>query len=175
MKLKLLVSIALLYLLALSATAQTAATGKVNTWTTKPMERRESSESTHLRTVRAAKQSGFDRVVFEFDGGLPNYTINYLRSRWHEDESGRHRLKLAGNAFVEVYLFVIPVDDEQLKLSQAKDFYPKGRLKFSSLKEVDEGMFFEGYYDFFLGIKSRKLFRVTELSNPSRLVIDFKH
>jgi len=34
---------------------------------------------------------------------------------------------------------------------------------------------FEGFYDFVIGVSSRKAFRVTELSTPSRLAIDFKH
>ena len=39
---------------------------------------------------------------------------------------------------------------------------------------VEAAGFFEGHYDFLLGLRSRRLFRVTELANPSRLVIDFK-
>lgn len=159
-----------------SAAAQPRDRGKLNVWTTKAVERLHvSPDSSHIRNVRAARQPGFDRLVFEFEGPISNYSIEYLRSRWYEDEAGRRRLKLAGSAFVQVNLHIIPVDEEQLKFSQAKDFCPKGPLKFRSLMEVEEGTFFEGYYDFLLGIRSRKLFRVTELANPARLVIDFKH
>ncbi|HSS22392.1 MAG TPA: hypothetical protein VLL54_20135 [Pyrinomonadaceae bacterium] len=162
--------------IVLVASAQAPVVGKLDVWTTKRVEQNhESTESTYIRAVRAAKQNGFDRVVFEFKGPLPNYSLEYLRSRWYEDEGGRRRLKLAGSAFLKVDLHIIPVDEEQLKLSQAKDFYPKSRLKFPSLTGVEEGTFFEGYYDFFLGVKARKPFRVTELANPARLVIDFKH
>jgi hypothetical protein len=169
-------AIAFCLLVFFSVSAQPQVVGTQNAWTTKPVEQHhESADSTYIRTVRAAKQKGFDRVVFEFKGPLPNYSIEYLRSRWYEDDGGRHRLKLAGNAFVGIHLHIIPVDEEQLKLSEAKDFYPKGRLKFPSLTGVEEGTFFEGYYDFYLGVRARKLFRVSELTNPSRLVIDFKH
>jgi hypothetical protein len=171
---KVLTVISFCLLALVSAAAQDR--GKLNVWTTKPVERiHGAAESSYIRNVRAARQSGFDRIVFEFQGPLSGYSIEYLRSRWYEDEAGRRRLKLAGNAFVHVNLHLIPVDEEQLKLSQAKDFCPKGPLRFRSLMEVEEGTFFEGYYDFLMGIRSRKPFRVTELANPSRLVIDFKN
>jgi hypothetical protein len=174
-KVKMILASAFCFLVFFSAAAQPQR-GKLDTWTTKPVEQpHESAESTYIRTVRAAKQKGFDRVVFEFKGPLPNYSVEYHSSRWYEDEGGRRRLKLAGSAFVQINLHTIPVDEEQLKLSQAKDFYPRGRLKLPSLSGVEEATFFEGYYTFFLGVKTRKPFRVTELSNPSRLVIDFKH
>jgi len=40
---------------------------------------------------------------------------------------------------------------------------------------VQEKTLFEGFYDFLLGVKSRRAFRVTEFSNPARVAIDFKH
>ena len=161
---------------AFSASAQPRNTGKLNIWTTRPVERHhENNELTRIRVVRAAKQKGFDRIVFEFAGPVPNYSVKYHSSRFFEKTSGRHRIKIAGRAFVHVNLNTIPVDDEQLKFTQAEDFSPKGRLKLPVLWEVEEAEFFEGNYDFLLGIKSRKAFRVTELSEPSRLVIDFKH
>jgi hypothetical protein len=43
--------------------------------------------------VRAAKQHGFDRVVFEFFGPLPNYRVDYLPTPYFEDEGGWHPIK----------------------------------------------------------------------------------
>jgi hypothetical protein len=161
---------------AFSVSAQPKNTGKLNTWTTRSVERlHETTEHTYIKVVRAANQKGFDRIVFEFEGPMPNFNIKYHPSRFYEDEGGRHRIKIAGNTFVEVHLHVIPVDEQQLKFSQAEGFVPKGRLTLPMLWEVEEAGFFEGYYEFLLGVKSRKGFRVTELANPSRLVIDFKH
>jgi hypothetical protein len=70
---------------------------------------------------------------------------------------------------------VIPTGDEQLKFTNAKNFVPRGRLRMPSLQSVKDKVLFEGYYDFLMGVSSRKPYRVTELSNPSRLVIDFQH
>jgi hypothetical protein len=40
------------------------------------------------------------------------------------------------------------------------------------IKTVD---WFENFFSFAVGLKAKKAFRVRELSNPTRLVIDFKH
>ena len=125
--------------------------------------------------MRAAKQKGFDRVVFEFEGPMPNYSIRYLKGRIFEDEGGPHRIRMAGKAFIQITFNQIPMDEIQAGFSTGKSFSPEGKLKMAALLEVQEKTLFEGFYDFLLGIKSRRAFRVTELSHPSRLAIDFKH
>jgi hypothetical protein len=125
--------------------------------------------------VRVGRHQTFDRVVFEFSGSMPNYQVEYLKGRFYENEGGRQRIRIAGNAFIQVNLNLIPTDEEQMKLREQNSFIPKGRLKFRSVWELDEAGLFEGYYDFLLGIRARKPFRVSELSNPLRLVIDFRH
>lgn len=177
MKLKQPVVTLLLILLSLgtAASAQNRNAGKLNTWTTRPVARiHEGAEATHLRSVRAAKHKGFDRIVFDFTGPVPNYTVEYHPSRFYDDNSGRREIKIAGKTFVHVNLNSIPVDDEQLKFTEGADFVPKGRLKLPVLWEIEAAGFFEGHYDFLLGLKSRRLFRVTELTYPARLVIDFR-
>lgn len=128
-----------------------------------------------MRRVRVGRHSAFERVVFDFSGAMPNYRVEYLKSRFYENEAGTHRIKMAGKAFVQVSLSVIPTDDEQMSLRNQKDFIPKGRLQLPLVWELDDATHFEGYYDFLLGISGRRLFRVTELTNPLRLVIDFKN
>jgi len=63
------------------------------------------------------------------------------------------------------------VDEMPCKLKN----YPKKKLKFPTLMQIQQGVWFEGIQDFIIGVKAKKSFRVQELSNPSRLVIDFKH
>ena len=128
-----------------------------------------------MRNVRVGRHQNFDRVVFEFSGSMPNYRVEYLRSRFYEDESGTHRIKIAGNVFMQVNLSVIPMDEEQMRLREQKNFMPTGRQKLRSLWELDETGLFEGYYDLLLGLSARKSYRVSELSDPLRLVIDFRN
>ena len=171
-----LISAALFVLLAsLSASAQPQNIGTFDTWTKTFSRAHALSEATHLRQVRAQTRKGFDRVVFEFDALIPNYNIKYLTSHFYEDLDGKHRITIAGKAFLQVELFVIPYDERQDEFAQRKSFAPKGKLKMPSLREVEDKGTFEGFYDFLLGISSRKVFRVTELSNPARLVIDVRH
>ena len=161
--------------LLLPASAQIESEGQLNVWTTKSVSRPHAiNQAAYVKTVRAAKQNEYDRVVFEFDGAFPNYRVEYLKSHFYEGTDGRHRIRSAGNAFVQINFFVVPTD-EQIKFSEAKNFVPKGKLGMPTLQSVKDKELFEGYYDFLMGVSSRKPFRVTELSNPARLVIDFKH
>ena len=172
---RLLIVVLVLSATAASAVAQFPNTGKLNTWTTRPVSRRHATDTTYVRRIRVGRHQTFDRVVFEFSGAMPNYHVGYLRSRYYEDEGGTHRIKIAGNIFMEVNLSVIPSDEEQMRYHDQQDFIPKGRQKFRSVWELEEAGLFEGYYDFLLGVSARKPFRVIELSDPLRLVIDFKN
>ena len=148
--------------------------GELNSWTSRSVARHH-SETSAVRTVRAARQKGFDRVVFEFDGPVPNYDIQYLKSSFYEGEGGRRRIRIAGSRFMQVTLSQIPVDEKQINFIEAKNFIPKGRLRLPAVAQIEQREFFEGVFDFVIGVKGTKLFRVTELTNPARLVIDFKH
>jgi hypothetical protein len=133
------------------------------------------SGGSHLRQVRAARQKAFDRVVFEFAGTIPSYNIKYLAGRIYEDLDGKHRIRIAGSAFLQIELFVIPFDEQQAKFYQSRDFSPQGKLMMPSLRQIEDRGEDEGFYDFLLGVSSRKVYRVTELFNPSRVVIDLRH
>lgn len=171
-----LIILTLLTLTVPSAAAQFPDAGRLNLWTTRTVARQhQATELIYLRTIRVARHKNFDRVVFEFSGGMPNYKLEYLKSPFYENEGGKHRIRIAGKAFVQVSLYSIPAVDEQMRLREQKDFIPKGRLRLPSIRELDEAGLFEGYYDFILGISARKAFRVSELSDPRRLVIDFRH
>ena len=173
---RLLIALSFWALITPQASAQFPNTGRLKTWTTRAVARNHQGvETTYVRAVRVGRHQTFDRVVFEFTGAMPNYRLQYLPSPFYESEGGRNRIKIAGRAFVQVNLNLIPTDEEQLKLREQEAFIPKGRLKLRSVWEVDEAGLFEGYYDFLLGISSRKQFRVSELSDPLRLVIDFRH
>jgi len=174
---RLLVVNVLLFMTILSAHAQIGNTGRLDTWTTKPVSREhdQAKQLSYVRIVRAAKQNNSDRVVFEFAGPFPNYRVEYLKGHFYDGEGGRERIKSAGNVFVQVEFNMIPASDEQLKFTETKNFVPRGRLRMASVQSVTDQGLFEGFYDFVVGLSSRKPFRVTELSNPARLVVEFKH
>lgn len=165
-----------LSLAVLYAPAQIGNVGTLETWTTTPISREQSSfaETSYIRTIRTAKHENYDRVVFEFTGPLRTYRIEYLKSNFYQGEARQVRIRSAGKAFVQVE-FLVPTSDDQLKYSQGPNFLPSGPLHLRRVGSVTDMGMFEGFYDFVIGVSSRKAFRVTELSNPSRLAVDFKH
>ena len=65
-------------LLSGAAFSQFPTAGELNIWTVRPISRNHAESST-VRPVRVAKQNGYDRVVFEIDGPVPNYSVQYLK------------------------------------------------------------------------------------------------
>src|ERR1044072_383794 len=129
--------LATLFILAatLPAVAQFGNLGKLDTWTVKPVSRDQepASENTYVKTVRAAKQKDFDRLVFEFEGAFPHYRVAYSKSRFYDSEGGRKRIRTPGRAFLLVTLLQVSADERQVGLLQAKGFLPKGNLRLPSL------------------------------------------
>ena len=120
-----------------------------------------------LVDVRAGRHPGFDRVVFEFQGAVPDHRIAYV-DRLVEDGSGRP-VSLAGAA------------DLQVVFSGANahrgDGAPSvGRRRFSpgltAVKEVAQIGDFEAVVSYGIGLDRRRPVTVSTLSGPSRLVID---
>jgi hypothetical protein len=148
----------------------TNAVGKLNVWTTAPVERNNNSSSSY-RGMRVAKQKGFDRVVFEFDGEMPNYNVNFEKPPI--TNYGGDDLKMSGKAFVVVQFHMVPYP-EDADVSKLVLEIPGNKLNVPLVTEIKNSEWFEGYLSFAIGLRMRKPFRVQQLSNPSRLVIDFK-
>ena len=92
--------------------------------------------------------------------------------RLSEKVIGDRKIQIAGNVFMLVSIYGMGAFDEMpCKLGT----YPKKKLNFPSLMQIQKGVWFEGIEDFLIGVKENTEFRVQELKNPSRLVIDFKH
>ncbi|CAN5539432.1 hypothetical protein BH18ACI1_BH18ACI1_15830 [soil metagenome] len=166
--------ILLLPVLSIFVVAQYENAGKLKAWTTVKVQRKHENEpaSESLCKIRVAKQKGFDRVVFEFDAGKPDYIIQYLPSNIYSSDAGDEKIKIAGNVFMLVSLYGMPqMEDSPCRLQS----YPKGKLKLPAVEQIDDEGYFEGIQDFLIGVKSKKPFRVQKLTNPSRLLIDFKH
>jgi hypothetical protein len=111
---------------------------------------------------------GFDRVVVEFDGDLPGYEIGYV-SRVVQDGSGEP-VSLLGSADLQIRITPADAHDDA-----GRSTLPVSRLTpdFRTVREVRLVSDFEGYVTIGVGTAGRRPFRVSELSGPSRLVIDF--
>jgi hypothetical protein len=122
-----------------------------------------------LVTLRAGRHPGHDRVVFQFDGPIPSYySVRYLPVV-RLDGSGEP-LRLRGAAFLEVVIRA-PTHDEHYRPVLTPT---RLRPDFPALREVDAPGSFEGQTIAGLGVAYRAPFRVLELANPTRIVIDLK-
>jgi hypothetical protein len=168
-KLKLTIAILAIAFCGTSALAQHYRdTGPLNAWTTSEVSRVTEPDG-QLRIVRAAKQDGFDRVVFEFADGVPSFSVSYPTSILY-DIGTQARLKISGGAVLEVSM--------HFNYGEHTDIYqgfPKGRLDLPALLEIKNIDFSEGVMAFALGLRERREFRVSTLAKPARLVVDVRH
>jgi hypothetical protein len=126
--------------------------------------------SPELVGLRAGRHPGFDRVVFQLDGPIPSYhSVRYVPVV-RLDGSGE-ALPLRGGAFLEVVVRA-PTHDEDYRpvLSPTRL-----RPDFPALREVSAPGSFEGQTTAGIGVTRRVGFRVMELANPTRIVIDLAH
>jgi hypothetical protein len=126
-----------------------------------------SSLAGHLVSVRAAGQSGFDRVVFEFtSAGLPEYQLTPQSSAtFTQDASGR-QVNMQGNAGMRV---LFPHATEQGTYTGPTDLKPGLPL----VKELGNIGDFENVLSWGIGLNGSNCYRVSELQSPPRLVLDF--
>jgi hypothetical protein len=125
--------------------------------------------SPKLITLRAGHHTAYDRVVFQLDGPIPSYySVRYVPVV-RLDGSG-DPLRLRGAAFLEVVIRA-PTHDEDYRpvLSPTRL-----RPDFPTLREVNAPGSFEGQTTAGIGVAYRAPFRVLELANPTRIVIDLK-
>ena len=150
--------------------------GKLNVWTDKSISRvgfeDDKQELNQFVKIKTGKNDGFDRVVFEFKKNLPGYHLEYQNPPF-ELEDGK-TLKVSGKAFVSIQFSLVPYSEtDDFKVESLEVLKPT--INLPVIREIRNSEFFEGYLSFVIGLKDRKLFRVQQLSNPARLVIDFKN
>jgi Putative peptidoglycan binding domain/Sporulation and spore germination len=130
---------------------------------------RTAGADTTLRQVRVSRHDGFDRTVFEFDGGRPAYTVRYTGVA--TTGGAGSPIPAGGTTALQIDLAAHTVDME------AADFprtFEDAVLtpRYPTLRTLRYGNEFEGLATFAAGLRARTGFRVLELSNPTRLAID---
>lgn len=117
---------------------------------------------TVIRDVRAGHHPGCDRVVLEFAGPMPGYSVRYVPSVIR-DGSGQ-RVSLAGTAFLQVVLRPTSTVTHAPQSSTSAGL--------AVLREVTGAGDFEGVTSYGIGLTSRQPFLAHRLAGPNRLVID---
>lgn len=133
-----------------------------------------SNDPALLTAVRAARQDGFDRVVFEFRNATPGYRIEYVDRPITADGSGA-ALSVDGDAVLQVRL----ANASGVDLSQPDapaTYAGPARIvpATSTVAEIVRAGDFEGMLTWVVGVRERAAFRTTTLSDPPRLVIDVR-
>lgn len=126
-----------------------------------------------LSEVRIGRHAGYDRVVFEFEGALPGYRVRYVQPPILADGSGLP-VAIEGSAFLEVtFRPASGYDFERNRPAYA------GPREFTEnlpvLVELERTGDFEAVLTWVLGLRREVDFRVLELGDPARVVVDVAH
>jgi hypothetical protein len=117
--------------------------------------------------VRAGGHAGFDRVVFEFRGAVPEHRVQYV-DQLVEDGTG-DPVSVAGAANLEVVFEGANAHEENGSPTLTRRRFSPG---LPAVKEIAQLGDFEAVVSYGIGVDRRRPIEVSTLSSPSRLVID---
>jgi hypothetical protein len=162
-----------------STVRATSSSGQATTnqprWTTTPKagsnNPRVPQDIPMLVGIRTARHDGYDRVVLQFRNALPNWQVGYVAQV--TDDARGAPVAMAGRAFLRLVVNPAWGHDQstppyQLTYTGPATLTPRDPT-LTQVRWVDE---FEGYLTFGLGLTHKAGFRVLQLHQPARLVID---
>ncbi|HKO33824.1 MAG TPA: hypothetical protein VJY85_08775 [Candidatus Limnocylindria bacterium] len=137
-----------------------------------PIESDGTAPRAQITDVRVGSHDGYDRVVIEFEDGVPPYILQEATPPLLSDPAGME-MDVAGTVFRNLVLLggTRVTEDGTLTYDGRTDFTPD----FPVLAELVESGDFEATSAWYLGLRHDSCARVLTLSGPSRLVIDIQH
>jgi hypothetical protein len=131
-----------------------------------------------LDRIALGRHEGYDRVVFQFQNGLPGYRVEYVQPPLKEDGSGKP-VSVQGNAVVVVRME--PASGFDLNTAEGVMIY-KGPKRIdgatagtSVVQELVRTGDFEAVLSWAIGLSDKVDFRVRTAASPSRLIVDFRN
>lgn len=125
-----------------------------------------------LRDVRTGKHERFDRVVFEFEGNaVPGYVVEYVDKPVRDCGRGEV-IPIGGEGFL---LVTMQPSNAHTETGQSTIKNLQLNPDLNVLKELKRICDFEAQVQWILGLTSPNQYRVMELTNPARLVVDIGH
>jgi len=121
-----------------------------------------------LVDIRAAHHPGFDRIVFEFEGGLPSTHGAKYVDQLLGDGSGLP-VRIAGRAVLQVSFAPARAHDAQGTTVPRRLAFPLPNIM-TAVRSGD----FEAVTTYGIGLAKKTPFHVSTLQSPSRVVIDIR-
>jgi hypothetical protein len=123
-----------------------------------------------LRDVRTGDQQTFDRVVFEMEGPkLPSHDVKYVERPVHCGSG--EPVQVDGRVFLQVRLSPAQAHTEAGAPTVAT---LQRKVRLPIIREIRATCDFEGEVVWIVGLSARKEYRIHELEEPARLVIDIE-
>jgi hypothetical protein len=125
-----------------------------------------------LEELRTARNQGFDRVVFQFaEDEIPGYHLEYVDRPVRQCGSGEP-VPIEGDGWLQVRFTPARAHDDRGRATvEERDLRPDLPV----VKQVRAVCDFEAHLEWVLGVASPNRFRVMELHDPARLVVDVRH
>ena len=126
----------------------------------------------YLTAIRTGQHAGFDRVVFEFSGGLPAYDVTVVQTVYADPKGDE--VPLAGQARLRVVFRGAsawcpqPARKTYTGPSVLTPFYPR-------LLVVSAAGDFEQVLSFGIGLAANGGYHAYTLTGPDRVVLDVSH
>lgn len=116
--------------------------------------------------------ASYDRIVFTFAAGLPQYTIEKASPPFAQDPSGLP-ISVQGSSFLRIVLHggTVQLPGGGKSYSGATSYTPR----FAKLVDLEAAGDFEAVASWYVGLNGDACVRVFALNAPSRLVIDLQH
>jgi hypothetical protein len=121
-----------------------------------------------LVAIRASHHPGFDRIVFQFDGGLPSSHDARFVDKLLGDGSGLP-IRIAGRAILQVSFSPAQAHDAQGSTVPARTAFALPNV-ITTVRSGD----FEAVTTYGIGLAKRTTFSVFTLQSPSRVVVDIR-
>lgn len=123
-----------------------------------------------LVDVRVARQPGFERIVFEFDSGVPQHAVQYEQNLM-QCGSGDPVTVAGGATLVARFRSTVAhrfEGERPVVTVPARDMSP-GLPQVRQLKQICD---FEGEVEWAIGVAEQRPFTLSTQSAPPRIVID---
>jgi hypothetical protein len=115
---------------------------------------------------------GYDRIVFEFEDGIPEVDLREGTPPFTQDPSGLP-LEVEGDAFLILVMHgATGVTPDGVMTYQGPTEFAPG---FPTLTELKQAGDFEAVSEWVIGMTGAACHRLFTLDSPSRLVIDLQH